>query len=131
MLKAIQFDSALRYHVNSRKKAKVTYLIELDAYNFNGICQCEDFVFNKEKHLRRGITPEQAVMQGLVKIEKDKKGEFKKPIEDALRCVHIIAADRQFSEDWKRIVKEAEDRKTDAAKNAARPGRLDEPDDPY
>lgn len=96
------FDHCLRYWVWSRTRPGVKYLVQLDSYNFNGICQCEAFQFNLAALLRRGITPAAAVDQGLVKMK-----ERQRP-EDALRCPHIVDAFMQFAEDTARIIHENE-----------------------
>lgn len=86
------FDG-VRYHVPSASRPHVTYLVELTDYGCNGSCQCEAFQFNLGPLLARRMTPAQAIEQKLVKI---KKGT---PVEDALRCPHIISARRTFAQE--------------------------------
>ena len=94
---AVPFDAPLRYHVKSRTAPHDTYLVGLSEYDGNGICQCIDFQVRFEPLLRRGITPEQALVEKLVKL-RNSKGETKDPA-DALRCWHICWARRQFIDD--------------------------------
>ena len=107
------FDSALRYWVWSRHKPGVKYLVEIDAYKFNGICQCESFTFKLEPLLRRGFTAEQVVRDKLVKLK-----EHQRP-EDALRCPHVIDAFMQWAEDAARVVHENAKNKTPPGFHAA------------
>ena len=94
---AVPFDAPLRFHVNSRTDAHVTYVVELDAYAGNGRCACTDFQIRFEPLLRRGMTPAQAVAGKFVRLT-NKQGEQKDPA-DALRCWHLIHARRQFTDD--------------------------------
>lgn len=88
-----QWFDGVRYHVPSSTRAHTTYLVELTDYSRNGSCQCEHFMTRLGPLLARRITPAQAIDQKLVKI---KKGSHP---EDALRCQHIIAARRQFTDE--------------------------------
>src|SRR5437773_2897511 len=47
----------LRFHVRSRTDSRVTYIVDLGAYNFCGCCVCSDFQFRKEPKLRVGAEP--------------------------------------------------------------------------
>lgn len=85
-------DGILRYKVKSRK-TKDEHTVELDSYDGNGQCSCQDFVFNLERHLRRGLTGRQAFESG--KIEKLRPWQFSP--DDALRCFHICEARREFA----------------------------------
>jgi len=59
-------DDILRYTVDSRSRAGVTHVVELDLYDGNGGCTCEHFSFKLEEHLKKGAKPQ-----------------------DRLRCKHI------------------------------------------
>jgi hypothetical protein len=72
-------DDLLRYLVESRSRAGVTYVVELDLYELNGGCTCEHFNFRLEPMLKKGVT--------------DAKNT------DALRCAHIVAARRKLVDD--------------------------------
>lgn len=85
------YDATLRFQVQSRSEAHVTYLCELDAYNGTGRCSCPDFTIRKEPLLARRVTAEQAIEQKLVKIPKTGR------ISDALRCAHIIDSRDQLA----------------------------------
>lgn len=42
------------FHVHSRSRPGLRHRVDLEAYNWNGACDCEDFNFNREPDLRRG-----------------------------------------------------------------------------
>jgi hypothetical protein len=83
----------VRYHVPSSTRPHITYLVELTDYTCNGTCQCEHFHTRLGPLLSRRITPQQAIARKLVKVKKTDHPE------DALRCQHIIAARRQFTDE--------------------------------
>lgn len=85
------YDSILRWKVPSREVPGAVHLTELDSFSFNGECDCDDFQNRFAKLLRRGITPEAAVRDRLVKL---RSWQFP---EDALRCFHLVCAWREFS----------------------------------
>jgi hypothetical protein len=75
-------DNILRYLVDSRTRVGVQHVVELDHYDGNGGCTCEDFSFRLEPMLKKGaVVPPDA----------------KDP--DALRCEHIKAARRKLVDD--------------------------------
>jgi hypothetical protein len=86
------FDG-VRYHVPSSTRPLDNYLVELTDYAGNGSCQCEHFQTRLGPLLSRRITPHQAIDRKLVKVKKTDHPE------DALRCKHIIAARRQFTDE--------------------------------
>lgn len=85
------YDLAMRFTVPSRTRPGETHLVDLDCYSLNGMCSCENFQFNLEPLLARGITPEEAVASGAIKPKKNQHPD------DALRCSHIVDAYRQFA----------------------------------
>ncbi len=85
------YDCALRFTIASRSRPHETHLVDLDAYWMNGMCDCPDFQCRFEKILAQGITPSQAIAQGLVKRRASQH------VDDVLRCHHIVEAYRQFS----------------------------------
>lgn len=87
------YDGLLRYHVPSRRRNVDPYLVELDAFGFNGCCQCKHFVCVLEPILARGITPEQAHAGGLAEVPPWGT------LEDCLRCWHVHAARLKFADD--------------------------------
>ena len=87
------FDHCLRYWVWSHTEPGVKYLTQLDSYRFNGQCTCKAFTVGLEKFLLRGVTPEQAVDEGWVKLK-----ERQRPA-DVLRCKHLVDAFMQFAVD--------------------------------
>jgi hypothetical protein len=85
------YDDALRWIIPSDSNPHESYVVELDSYRGNGICQCKHFVCRMEPILARGLTPEIAVAEGLIKLKADQR------IEDALRCKHILDAQKRFA----------------------------------
>lgn len=65
----------LRFFVASRRPGVEHYLVDLEEYNFNGWCPCEDFEFRMKPSLERGAAPA-----------------------PTLRCWHIKQARRFFCE---------------------------------
>lgn len=99
------YDHPLRWHVASHSKRGKTYLVQLDSYDFNGECQCEDFAIRFEALLKRGITAQQAIEGGLVELRDEGRPQ------DALRCKHIVDAAMEHSETLARAyVREEEQR---------------------
>lgn len=47
----------MRMYIPSRSDSKMCYLVDLEEYDFNGACSCQDFQFNREKLLKNGATP--------------------------------------------------------------------------
>lgn len=87
---AHHFDSALSWKVASERDAHVEYVVELDSYSGNGECVCDHFQMRLRPLLARGVTPEQAVLEKLVKPKADAR--------DALRCKHVIEARRMLTD---------------------------------
>jgi len=111
---ATKFDHTLRYFVPSRREPKKPpYLVELDAYHWNGKCVCRHFEIRCEKFLRRGIPPEAAVRGVMIDGElcsiklKENRG-----VEDVLRREHILTARSQFCDDVIRAISENEKKRT-------------------
>lgn len=94
----VEYDHALRFHVPSRRKNVAPYLIELDAFDGNGVCQCEHFTCRLEEFLKEGIPPAVAVDSGLVEIP------LWGTVEDALRCYHIHLARLKLADELIAIV---------------------------
>ncbi len=70
-----RFDNSLRYFVKSDSR-KAEHLVELDAYNCNGKCTCEDFRIRREPKLEQRAKPC-----------------------DGLRCKHIAQARAFLTDD--------------------------------
>lgn len=51
------YDGPLRFLVRSRKRDGVKHLVQLDAYNYNGACGCENFCNPLLRKLREGALP--------------------------------------------------------------------------
>jgi hypothetical protein len=85
------FDDVLRWIIPSDYDPHVSYVVELDSYQKNGECQCEHFEMRLRPLLSRMVTPEEAVASGLVKLKKGTR------VEDALRCKHILDAQKRFA----------------------------------
>lgn len=90
------FDDPLRLWVPSRTKKGKKYLVQLDSFSANGECQCKDFSCRFQALLKQGITPQDAVARGLVKLKKS-NGETKH-VWDALRCDHIIEGRAEWAD---------------------------------
>lgn len=77
-------DNPLRYLVASRTRDDIEHLVELDAYEGNGRCSCEQFTFRLEGELKN--TPDI------------------KP-SDATRCHHICEAREAFTDEIIKLIK--------------------------
>lgn len=95
---AVFYDNTLRFTVRSGSDPHVEYMVELDAYNGNGVCDCPNFVFapkgmefSKRDLCAKRISPEHALAAGWVKLPKSGR------ISDALRCKHIVDARDQLA----------------------------------
>ena len=91
-------NGTLRYVCDSHHRRGVKHLVELDAYNFNGQCSCENFTIKLEPLLKKGYTPARAVAEKKVKLKNKERPQ------DALRCDHIVDAFMQFAEDAARHI---------------------------
>jgi hypothetical protein len=87
------YDHPLRYFVPSRTPGAPPYVVELDAYDGNGTCQCKDFAIRFEPLLSRGFTPQMALDSGLVDKRPDQRPK------DVLRCFHILTGRDKFTDD--------------------------------
>jgi hypothetical protein len=85
------YDDALRWIIPSDSNPHESYVVELDSYKGNGECQCKWFECRMRPLLARGLTPEIAVAEGLIKLKADQR------VEDALRCKHILDAQKRFA----------------------------------
>jgi hypothetical protein len=88
------YDTAMRWHVESRTANSETYLVDISSYAGNGTCQCPDFKCRFEPILSRLITPEQALTEGLVHLRPYHFGQAK----NVLRCAHIMRARGDFAD---------------------------------
>ena len=84
-------ENSLRWWVRSRTSKK-EYLVDMGNYAGNGKCSCPDFEKHFEKFLARGVSPEQAVREGWVKMRPYQMGE-----DDGLRCWHLCRARSKVS----------------------------------
>lgn len=88
---AVPYDEALRYFVPSQSDPDgPPHLVELDAFDGNGMCSCQHFQCRCYPLLRRGIGPKEAVEITQIKLKPNRQ------IQDALRCEHILSARSQF-----------------------------------
>lgn len=86
------FDGPLRWWVRSRSNPKERYLVQLDAYDGNGTCQCRDFTTRFEKFLKRGYTAELTFAEGWIRELRP----WQLNSEDCLRCFHVLEARQAF-----------------------------------
>lgn len=100
------YDCAMRFSVPSRSRPHITHMVDLDWYTMNGKCSCEFFCFKLEPILAQGITPEQAIEAGAVKLKKDQRPE------DALRCQHLIDGYYEFGHIAARAISNAKKQTT-------------------
>lgn len=84
------YDDALRWTIPSRTNPHETYLVELNNAPGYDVCQCMHFVGKLQPLLARGVSPEEAVASGVVKIKKHER------ISDALKCWHIREAEYRY-----------------------------------
>lgn len=117
----VKKDGSLRYIVISRSRPGVKHVVELEHYDFNGVCSCESFTLNLEKFLKHGISAETAARG----VEID--GEFckvklknKDRPQDSLRCPHLVDAWMEWAVDSARVVVDHEKNRP-TPKNPARP----------
>lgn len=105
------FDSILSWKVPSRSNVKEVHLVDLGAYNGEGLCSCKDFSTRFEKFLKRGYTPE------LVWEEKwiTELREYQLDPADCLSCWHIVNARRMCA---RQVI-----RAFNVAKKAQNPGK--------
>lgn len=87
------YDGPLRFLVRSRKRPEVKHLVQLDAYNFNGACGCENFCNPILRKLREGAPPS-----------------------DDTRCYHIKAARERLLD---RFLREVSSHQGDTTQNDA------------
>lgn len=115
---AVPFDSVLRYWCPSTRNPNKKYLVEIDAYDGNGMCVCKDFACRREPFLRRGLSPAWAIQNDLpdVDVRRIKLKPGQRP-EDALRCCHILIARSQFLDD---VLAEIKKRRTPEERRADR-----------
>ena len=85
------FDDALRFQVPSRSEPD-EHLVDLGAYRGAGRCDCMDFATRFEPLIARGVSPEDAVARGLVKLRDYQLGP-----EDALSCWHLVQGRRRVA----------------------------------
>jgi hypothetical protein len=52
-----KFDNVLRYHVTSRSRTGVEHVVDLELYDGNGACSCENFTYRLEPALKAGAKP--------------------------------------------------------------------------
>lgn len=82
-MSAERYDNPLRYMVASHTRKETQHLVELDAYDGNGSCTCEHFMFRLGPQLSK-----QGAQPG-----------------DANRCHHIKEARERFTNDLMALIK--------------------------
>jgi hypothetical protein len=87
-----RFDAWDRWWVPSHQNPKERYLCILTDYHRNGSCCCKNFKTKLGPILNEGLTPEQAVANGRVRLK-----ERQRPA-DALRCKHLIELHAYFAD---------------------------------
>lgn len=92
------YDDALRWLIPSRTDPNVSYVVELNEAPGYDVCNCMHFQTKLGPLLARGISPETAVAEGLVKLKKDER------VEDALKCFHIRDANYRYGVACKRVM---------------------------
>ena len=105
------YDDALRWLIPSRTNPHESYVVELNDAPGYDVCQCMWFATTLGPLLARGITPQQAVAEGLVKL---KKGER---VEDALKCWHIREATYRYAMTCKKLMCRRQRQETHDAKH--------------
>lgn len=90
--KAEAFDDVLRWIIPSDSDPHASYVVELGSPPGYSVCQCMHFECRLRPLLEQRVTPEEAVARGLVKYKKGAR------IEDALKCRHILDAEKRFSQ---------------------------------
>ena len=98
------YDASLRWTVKSRKDTDCTYVVELGAAPGYSACSCRDFEIHFLPLLKRGVTPEEALRSGLVKLRDYHDGPA-----DSLSCYHIISAERALAKATIRSLVKARD----------------------
>jgi hypothetical protein len=103
------WSGRLTYRVPSRTDPHETYECELTSYHGNGRCPCRDFEMRFEPLLRRMVSPEAALREGLVKQrEYQREG-------DVLRCEHLVQAHDEFHRELMESLSEVERVKAERA----------------
>jgi len=87
-----EWHEGIRYRVPSATNPHETYLVDLTDYRGNGSCQCKDFDCRLRPFLSRLVEPAEAGRQ-MPEIRRGKDEA------DWLRCTHIIAARRKFTDE--------------------------------
>lgn len=83
-MSATRYDSPLRFWVDSNSQHGVKYLVELDSYQGNGMCDCPHFRFRLQKMIEQpGVKPS-----------------------NATRCVHLLTAREKFIDDVMAAIKQ-------------------------
>lgn len=85
------YDDALRWVIPSDSDPNVSYVVELNAPPGYSVCTCKWFECTLGPLLRRGVSPETAVAEGMVKLKKADR------VEDVLKCKHIRDAEKRLA----------------------------------
>ena len=88
---AVLYDDSLRWIIPSDSDPHASYVVELHSPPGYSVCQCPHFQCRLEPLLARGMTPAEAVARGLV------KPAHKQRTEDALKCKHILDAEKRLA----------------------------------
>lgn len=85
------FDDLLRWIIPSDSNPHESYVVELHTPPGYSICQCKNFECRMLPILSRGISPQDAIAQGLIKLRE------KQRVEDVLKCKHILDAEKRLA----------------------------------
>lgn len=85
------FDDALRWIIASDTNPHESYVVELHSPPGFSVCQCKHFECRLGPLLARQVSPEEAVASGAVKLKEGAR------IEDALKCKHILDAEKRLA----------------------------------
>jgi len=114
---AQNYDDALRWIIPSRTNPHESYVVELGDAPGYSVCQCMHFVGKLGPLLARGVTPEDAVARGMVRLKKNQCAE------DSLKCWHIREAEKRLARATIRAIVKARKLTNENKKHASPPRR--------
>jgi hypothetical protein len=86
------YDNALRWEIPSDSDPHAVYVVELHGAPGFSVYTCKHFECRLGPLLARGVSPEQALAEGLVKLCYPGQRD-----EDALKCKHVLDAEKRFA----------------------------------